>query len=132
MSAMIFVNFPVADVEKSTAFYQKLGFTENQAFSTEGATALIWDQHFWIMLLSHDFYQQFAPNKQIIDAKNSTGVIVSIQLDSPTAVQKFAEMAKENGGDFYSVPMGIHEDQMYSLEVLDLDGNILEPIWMLD
>ncbi|TKK59008.1 glyoxalase, partial [Enterococcus faecalis] len=30
----------------------------------------------------------------------------------------------------YRVDMGIPEEQMYGLEVQDLDGNSLEPVWM--
>lgn len=51
-------------------------------------------------------------------------------MESADAVKKFAETAKANGGDFYTVDMGIPEDQMFGLEVEDPDGNILEPNWM--
>lgn len=29
MNSMVFVNFPVADVNRSVAFYEKLGFKKN-------------------------------------------------------------------------------------------------------
>ncbi|MDV4148375.1 glyoxalase, partial [Enterococcus faecalis] len=55
MGTMVFVNFPVADVQRSTAFYEKLGFKKNEEFSTEEASSMMWDDQFWIMLLNHDF-----------------------------------------------------------------------------
>ncbi|EOL43997.1 glyoxalase [Enterococcus phoeniculicola] len=128
--SMVFVNFPVTDVAKSTEFYAKLGFKKNEEFSNEATSSMVWDDHFWIMLLNHEFYRQFIKEKEIIDAKKTSGVLVAISMDSADAVKKFAETAKENGGTYYSVPMGIPEDQMFSLEVQDPDGNMLEPVWM--
>ncbi|RBS40595.1 hypothetical protein EB15_01207 [Enterococcus faecium] len=59
MNSMVFVNFPVADVNRSVAFYEKLGFKKNEEFSTEEADSMVWDDTFWVMLLSHDFYKKF-------------------------------------------------------------------------
>lgn len=130
MSTMVFVNFPVADVQRSTAFYEKLGFTKNEQFSTAEASSMVWDDHFWIMVLSHEFYSKFIKDKTIADANKTSGVLVSFSMESADAVRKFGETAKANGGDFYKVDMGIPEDQMFGLEVLDPDGNTLEPTWM--
>ena len=46
------------------------------------------------------------------------------------AAPVIAQIAKENGGTFHEVDMGIPEEEMFSLEVQDLDGNTLEPVWM--
>ena len=51
-------------------------------------------------------------------------------MDNADKVKKFAQIAKENGGIFHEVDMGIPEEEMFSLEVQDLDGNTLEPVWM--
>jgi predicted lactoylglutathione lyase len=51
-------------------------------------------------------------------------------LNSAEEVKNFGKIAEENGGSVYKVDMGIPEDQMYGLEVIDLDGNTLEPTWM--
>lgn len=45
-------------------------------------------------------------------------------------LKKFANTAKENGGSYHEVDMGMSEEEMFSLEVQDLDGNTLEPVWM--
>lgn len=130
MSTMVFINFPVSDVKRSTEFYEKLGFTKNEAFSNETSSSMVWDENFWIMLLSHDFYRQFINGKEIADAKTTSGTLVAFSLESADAVRKFAETAKQNGGNYYKVEMGIPEDQMFGLEVQDPDGNMLEPTWM--
>lgn len=130
MSTMVFVNFPVSDVKRSTEFYEKLGFKKNEEFSNEETSSMVWDDNFWIMLLNHDFYSKFIKDKKIADAKSTSGVLVTFSLESADAVKKFAETAKANGGDFYKVDMGIPEDMMFGLEVQDPDGNSLEPTWM--
>ncbi|WP_086312745.1 glyoxalase [Enterococcus sp. 7F3_DIV0205] len=130
MSTMVFVNFPVSDVKRSTEFYEKLGFKKNEEFSNEETSSMVWDDNFWIMLLNHDFYSKFIKDKKIADAKSTSGVLVAFSLESADAVKKFAETAKANGGDFYKVDMGIPEDMMFGLEVQDPDGNSLEPTWM--
>ena len=37
MSKLIFVNLPVTDLARSTAFYEAVGFTKNPKFSNEQA-----------------------------------------------------------------------------------------------
>ena len=130
MSTMVFVNFPVSDVNRSAAFYEKLGFTKNNEFSNDEAVAMVWDDHFWIMLLNHEFYSRFIKDKTIANTQTTSSSLIAFSLESADAVKKFAETAKANGGDFYKVDMGMSEDQMFGLEVQDPDGNTLEPSWM--
>ncbi|WP_207696613.1 glyoxalase [Enterococcus sp. DIV0212c] len=130
MSTMVFVNFPVTDVKRSTEFYEKLGFKQNVDFSNEETSSMVWDDNFWIMLLNHDFYSKFIKDKKIADAKTTSGALIAFSMESADAVKKFGETAKANGGDFYKVDMGIPEDMMFGLEVQDPDGNTLEPNWM--
>ena len=73
---------------------------------------------------------KFIQEKQIIDAQTTSGALISFSLESAEAVKQFGETAKANGGNCYRVDMGIPEEQMYGLEVQDLDGNSLEPVWM--
>ncbi len=130
LSTTVFVNFPVKDVQASTEFYEKLGFKKNQEFSDEHASSMVWDDAFSIMVLDHEFYRQFLRNKEITDTTSQSGVLTAFLVENADVVKKIAEAAKANGGDYFSVDMGIPEEQMFSLEVLDPDGNQLEPIWM--
>lgn len=130
MSKQVFINLPVADLAKSTAFYEALGFTLNPLFTDDNASALMWSDDIIVMLLKHDFYKRFIRDKNIIDAKTTSGALLAISLDSKEAVQKFADTAKENGGDYFKVDMGMPEDQMFGYEVEDPDGHHWEPVWM--
>lgn len=130
MAAIVFVNFPVKDLSRSTDFYEALGFKPNKAFSNGDATAMVWDETFWVMLLTHDFYRKFLKNKEIADTQQVSGALISFSLDSAAAVKEFGAIAEKKGGTVHHVEMGIPESVMYGLEVQDLDGNTLEPTWM--
>jgi predicted lactoylglutathione lyase len=51
-------------------------------------------------------------------------------MKSKEEVQKFADIAKENGGDYFMAEYNKQYDFMFCYEVSDPDGNVLEPIFM--
>ena len=127
MTKMIFVNLPVADVAKSTAFYEALGFEKNAKFSNEQASAMVWSEAIHVMLLDHAFYSTFT-DKKIVDAKSTSGVLNCLSFDDKAQVDAFHVAAKSAGG---SEPRPI-EDQgfMYGGSVEDPDGHVWEAMWM--
>ena len=127
---MVFVNFPVSDLARATAFYEKLGFKKNETFSNDVSSSMVWDEHFYIMLLKHDFYSKFIGERTIADTQKTSAALIAFTMQSAQAVKEFGRIAQENGGSMYRVDMGVPEDQMYGLEVQDPDGNMLEPTWM--
>ena len=132
MTTMVFVNFPVTHIKKATAFYEKLGFKKNLDFSDELVSCMVWDEHFFIMLLSHARYQDFIAEKTIADTKIVSAALISFTLPNAQAVKNFGKIALENGGKVTHIDNDIPEEMMYGLEVQDLDGNCLEPVWMAD
>lgn len=130
MTAMVFVNSPVTDLSRSIEFYTALGFKQNKEFSNDEAAAMMWDDTFWIVLLTHDFYRKFLKNKEIADTQKVSAALNSFSLDSVAAVKAFGSTAEKQGGTVHYVEMGIPESMIYGLEVQDLDGNCLEPSWM--
>ncbi|MFD1464837.1 VOC family protein [Lapidilactobacillus mulanensis] len=130
MATMVFANFPVKDLAKATDFYTMLGFQQNTDFSDEHASAMVWDEGFVVMLLTRDFYKKFIGEREIIDPHTMSGALIAFTLPSPEAVNNFADLAKANGGTAYQAMPDIPAEQMVSFEVVDLDGNILEPHWM--
>ncbi|MDB5162060.1 MAG: Glyoxalase family protein [Candidatus Saccharibacteria bacterium] len=130
MTKQIYVNLAVSDLEKSTAFYEALGFVKNPMFSDENASGLAWSDEIYLMILKRDFYKRFLRDKTIADPKTTSGVLLAISMDSKDDVRKFADTAKEQGGDFFQVDNGISEDMMFGFEVLDPDGYQWEALWM--
>jgi predicted lactoylglutathione lyase len=129
MSKQIFLNLPVKDLIASTAFYEKLGFTKNPQFSNDVASAMVWSDDIFIMLLKHEFYSKFT-NKTIPDLTQTSSALISLTMDSKEAVENFAKTAKANGGDYYIAEPNKDLDFMVCYEVTDLDGHTLEPTFM--
>ena len=86
MPRLIFVNLPVSDLARSTAFYQALGAAKDERFC-DGATAacLVFSETIHVMLLTHDKFRQFTP-KNIANARETSEVLICISADSREAV----------------------------------------------
>ncbi|RYE02625.1 MAG: lactoylglutathione lyase [Sphingomonadales bacterium] len=121
---MIFVNLPVADVAKSTAFYEALGCIKDQRFSNDVASAMGLSDEIVFMILSHDFFQTFTP-KPIADSHATTEVLICISRKSRAEVDAIVERAAAAGGRADVRPaqdLGF----MYSRAFEDPDGHIFE------
>src|SRR3954470_5100307 len=57
---MLFVNMPVADLERSKAFFAKLGFSYHPGFTDETAACMLVGEHAFVMLLSREKFAEFA------------------------------------------------------------------------
>jgi predicted lactoylglutathione lyase len=130
MAKQIYVNIPVSNLKKAQAFYEALGFVNQPDFTDENGCGMKWSDEIFVMLLTHEFYKKFLKGKEVADPSKSSGVLLAVSLNSKEAVQKFADTAKQNGGNYYKVDMGVPEDAMFGLEVTDPDGNHWEPVWM--
>jgi predicted lactoylglutathione lyase len=129
MPKMIFVNLPVADVEKSVAFYEAIGFTRDERFSQPGrAGAMVWSDTIFFMILSHAHFVEFT-SKRIVDAKNEVEALLCLSLDSRQDVDAIVEKAVRAGGKADPGPKQDH-GFMYGRSFEDLDGHVFEPMWM--
>jgi predicted lactoylglutathione lyase len=128
MSKMIFVNLPVSDLARSTAFYQAIGATKNPQFSDDTASCMVFSDTIYAMLLTHDKFRQFTP-KKIADARTSSEVLICLSADNRDAVDDIVGKAKGAGG---SADPGPKQDYgfMYGRSFEDPDGHIWEVMWM--
>jgi predicted lactoylglutathione lyase len=92
MSKMIFVNLPVADLDRSIAFYEAIGATRNAQFSDDTAACMVLSDVIHVMILTHKKFAQFTP-KRIADAHESSEVLICISCDSREAVDQITEAA---------------------------------------
>jgi len=127
MTKMIFVNLPVADVAKATAFYEAIGFDKNPQFSNEQASCMVWSDAIHVMLLDHGFYRTFT-TKQIADTHKASAALIALSRDSREQVDAIADAAIAAGGR----QTRDTEDGgfMYARPFEDLDGHTFEPIYM--
>jgi predicted lactoylglutathione lyase len=124
---MIFVNLPVSDVARATAFYEALGFRRNPMFSNEQASAMVWSDEINVMLLDRAFYATFT-DKTLIDAHTTSGVLLAISQDSREEVDAITEAALAAGGRETRERQDM--GYMYGRAFEDPDGHVWEPMFM--
>ncbi|WP_020590599.1 VOC family protein [Kiloniella laminariae] len=126
MSTKLFINLPVANLERSKAFFEKLGFSFNPDFSDDTALCMVISEHNFAMLLSHEKFQSFTPRK-IADAHTSSEALVALSLDSREEVDQMVETAFAQGGSVVRDTQDL--GFMYGRAFADPDGHIWEPFW---
>lgn len=128
MDRSIFVNLPVTDLGRATAFYAALGASQNAQFSDEIAAGMSFSETIHVMLLTHAKFGQFTP-RPIADARVATEVLLCLSADSRDAVDRLVETAASAGGRSDPAPPQDH-GFMYGRSVEDPDGHICEIVWL--
>ena len=91
----IFINLPIQEIARTRAFWTRLGFRFNEAFSDEKALCLILKQDaIYAMLITHEYFQTFT-NRPIADS-SSTQVLLAIDVGSRERVEEVMRIAVEN------------------------------------
>jgi uncharacterized protein len=127
MATKIFVNLPVKDLDRSKAFFAKLGYTFNPQFTDETAASMVISDDIYAMLITHARFADFTP-KAIADSDKTTEVLVALSCESREEVARVYETAIAAGAT------EAKPAQDYSFMVVrsfnDLDGHIWEYMWM--
>ncbi|MCQ6960833.1 VOC family protein [Mucilaginibacter aquariorum] len=126
MATQIFVNLHVKDLDKSVAFFTKLGYTFNPQFTDENATCMIISDNIFAMLLVEPFFQGFT-KKDIVDTSKAQECTIALSADSKEAVDDIVNKAVAAGAaDKPKKDYG----WMYHASFEDLDGHLWEYVWM--
>ena len=127
MNKQIYINLPVADLARSRAFYQTLGFALNEQFSDDTASCVIISEHIFVMLLTFPKFREFTP-KEICDTSRATEVLNCLSCDSRADVDDLVRKALAAGGSRYADPKD--HGFMYQHSFQDLDGHSWELVHM--
>ncbi|HPS42585.1 MAG TPA: VOC family protein [Anaerolineaceae bacterium] len=127
MISEIFVNLPVSNLERSLAFYTKLGFTNVPQFTDANAAAMRINEHAFVMLLVKDFFRTFTA-REIADTEKTVSVINSLAVSSRIEVDEFMEKALAAGARKNRDPYDY--GYMYGRSFLDPDGHLWEVFYM--
>jgi len=120
MVNQIFLTLPVANLQKSMAFFQSLGFTHNPQFSDDTAACIVINDNISIMLGTHEKFRTFTP-KAICDTSQAVEVLISLRCDSREQVDDLVTQALQAGGTTHDEPEDL--GFMYSHSFVDLDGH---------
>ena len=127
MHKMIFVNLPVADLDRSRTFFESMDYSFNDNFCDGNALALVLGDSIVAMLLQRELYQSFVPQKEVADPRTSSGSIVCLSAEGRDEVDALVDKAMAAGAT-----AGDTEDHgfMYGRSFYDLDGHAWEIMWM--
>src|SRR3954447_18508097 len=124
---MLFVNMPVADLERSKAFFAKLGFSYDPRFTDETAACMPVGEHAVVMLLSREKFAEFA-KLPIADPTTHTLALYCFSVASREEVDTVSAAALAAGG----TEVDDAEDYgfMYSRSLYDLERPGWQVMWM--
>jgi predicted lactoylglutathione lyase len=120
VSRQVFINLPVADLPKSVAFFEALGFTRNPQFSNDSGAGIVVSDTIYVMLTTHAKFRHFTP-KEICDTSKAVEVLLNLSCESPAEVDDLVAKALAAGGSTYDEPEDL--GFMYSHSFVDLDGH---------
>lgn len=128
MAKLIFINLPVADLARATAFYEAIGAVKNGQFCDATASCMVMSDTIHVMLMTHDKYRFFT-TKTIADAKTTSQVLLCISADSRAEVDDVVGRAGRAGGVIDPSPVDEY-DFMYGRSFEDPDGHMWGVNWM--
>ncbi len=120
MINQVFLNLPVADLQKSIGFFTALGFVHNPQFSDDSAACIVISDTVSVMLGTHAKFREFTP-KAVCDTSQAVEVLISLSCESREQVDDLVAKALAAGGTTYDKP----EDFgfMYTHSFVDPDGH---------
>ena len=124
---MLFVNMPVADVERSKAFFAKLGFSFNPKFTDETSACMLIGEQAFVMLLNREKFAEFSKLPVADPATHALAlycfsVSSREEVDAVSAAALDAGATEADGAEDYGF--------MYSRSFFDLDGHGWQVMWM--
>jgi uncharacterized protein len=120
MIKQVFINLPVADLPKSIAFFQELGFTRDPQMSDDSGACIVVNDTFFVMLATHARFRDFTP-KAICDTSKAVEALLNLSCESREEVDSLVAKALAAGGTTYDKPEDL--GFMYSHSFVDLDGH---------
>jgi predicted lactoylglutathione lyase len=123
MTAM-FVNLPVADLERAKACYTAIGFTLNPLMSDHNSACfVVEDGHSYVMLLAREYFQTFT-DRPIADPSTTLLTATAIFFDTREAVDTAVTAGLAAGGS--EAQAAADYGFMYQRQLTDPDGHVLE------
>lgn len=130
MTKEIWLNLPVKDIQKTTDFFTKIGFTLNihAPQSDTMASFKIGEKNFIVNFFTEAVFKSFTPF-EIVDLNNATECLISIDAESKAEVDEILERAAAAGAYIYAKG-GEKDGWMYGGGFTDLDGHKWNVLFM--
>lgn len=129
MVKQIWINLPVKDIGRSTAFYKALGFTQTPHGNSEASVGFMFgDNNFVIMMFLEQVFRSIVQT-EIADTRINTEMLISIDAESREEVDALAQALSDAGGTVFSTPAE-SQGYMYGCGFADPDGHRWNILYM--
>ena len=125
---MIFVNLPVADLDRAEAFYTAIGAHRDDRFCGPTGRCMVLSDTIHVMILTQDFFRTFT-SKGIADTRTEIEGLFCLSADSAADVDAIVAAGAGAGGRADPGPKQ-EFGPMYGRSVEDPDGHHWEVMWM--
>ncbi|MCP3728564.1 lactoylglutathione lyase [Paraburkholderia sp. CNPSo 3272] len=128
MSTQIFINLPVRDLSKATAFYTAIGASKNPQFSDDTSSCMVLSDTIFVMLMTHEKWAHFT-RKPIVDSRHESEVMLALSAEDRESVDNMTDTAGAYGG---KADVNAKQDLsfMYGRSFEDPDGHIWEVMFV--
>jgi uncharacterized protein len=127
MSKQIFINLAVKDLQPSMKFYKALGFTNNPQFSDDTGKCMVWSEHIFVMLMTHEKFNGFA-TKPLANTASSMAALFSLSVNSVSEMNSIMANGLNAGGKEPNEMRDYSFMQQRTIE--DVDGHTWEIFFM--
>ena len=129
MAKMIFINLPVSDLARSTAFYQAIGAVKNAQFSDDTASCMVFSDTIHVMLMTHDKYRQFTSQEDRRRQDDEPGAALPLRRQ-PAGGRRHDRQGARRPAAVVDPSPKEDFDFMYGRSFEDPDGHMWEVMWM--
>lgn len=120
MSRRIFIHLPVAELRRSVAFFEAVGFSHEPRMSEGDTACIVASETIYVMLLAHSKFRELSL-KEVCDTSRSLETLLTLECAGRDEVDGLVSKAVGAGGST------IEEAQdygfMYSHGFVDPDGH---------
>lgn len=120
MSKQVFINLPVADLQRSIAFFKALGFSLNPQMSDDTGACFVVSDTIFVMVTTHTRFREFTP-KAVCDTSKAVEMLINLSCENRDEVDSLVAKALAAGGSTYDKPEDL--GFMYSHSFVDPDGH---------
>ena len=123
----MFLNLPVRDLDRSKAFFGRLGFSFDPRFTDARAACMVVSERGYVMLITEPFYRTFT-RRPLCDTTRENEGLVALSCESRDEVDALVARAAGAGGAEAMPP--VDHGFMYERSFHDPDGHHWAVLWM--
>lgn len=123
----IWANLPISDLDRTTKFYEELGFTSNNSVKSDELISFsLGENNFIINFFLKDILESNTKMK-FSDLKTGNEIIFSLSAGSKEEVDEWVKTVEKAGGTISTIPYAIEEG--YTFGFSDPDGHTFNVLY---